>query len=183
MKPLRLSDLNSSVYCSYMLADTEVTTIQHTLTLKRGTFPRDYKIPRTNRIFLRTASATAMKTVCVVCRGRNFRISRRPAQASFGLTPKFTSKCVTRTRPSLISFCSIPDKARPIQPWLSRRSNVSFNFGMSIVLELSNDAAGTHGCGILQFDKWCTGLHVGYQICDVFTSTIYWRGKLKKKNK
>lgn len=63
MKPLHPSGLNSSVYSSYTLAGTEFTTIQHTLTIKRETFPRDYKIPRTNRIFLRTASATAMKTV------------------------------------------------------------------------------------------------------------------------
>jgi hypothetical protein len=63
MKTLRPSGLNSSVYISYTLAGTEVTTIQHTLTLKRETFSKDYKIPRTNRIFLRTAFATAMKTM------------------------------------------------------------------------------------------------------------------------
>ena len=94
--------------------------------------------------------------------------------------PKYTSKCVTRTRPSVISFCSSPHEARPIQSWLSWHSNVSFNAGMSIILVLSNDAPGTYGCGIVQFDKRCTGLHVGYQIRDVLTSTIYWRGKLQK---
>jgi len=42
---------------------------------------------------------------------------------------------------------------------------------MSIILELSNDVPGTRGCGIVQFDKLCTGLHVGYQICNMLTST------------
>jgi len=38
---------------------------------------------------------------------------------------------------------------------------------MSIILTLSNGAPETHGCGIVQFDKRSTGLHAGYQICDV----------------
>jgi hypothetical protein len=50
---------------------------------------------------------------------------------------------------------------------------------MSVILELSNDAPGTRGCGIVQFDKWCTGLHVGYQIRDVLMSTIIGEGNYK----
>jgi hypothetical protein len=80
------------------LAGTEVTTLQSTLTLKRGTFPRDYKIPRTNRIFLRTATTTAVKTVC----------SARSEISKFHLAqPKHHSAWLLSSRPNVLS---VPDQ-------------------------------------------------------------------------
>jgi hypothetical protein len=48
-----------------------------------------------------------MWLVLKVCTGQNFRIASGPARGPFGRSPKFISKCVTRTRPTKES----PEKA------------------------------------------------------------------------